>query len=70
MTLDFTKKGKVKIRMADYVKRMLKEFPIKFDESQVSVTPAANNRLDTGKGEILHTKNLKFFIVLSQKDYL
>ena len=61
MTLDLTKKGKVKIRLADYVKRLLKDFPIKFDKSQVSVTPAANNLLDIGKGEGLNDEKREIF---------
>ena len=61
MTLDFSKKGKVKIRMVEYIKRMLKEFPIKFDVSQVSNTPASNDLLDIGKGEKLNDEMREIF---------
>ena len=40
---------------------MLKEFPIKFDKSQVSVTPAANDLLDIGKGEELDDEKREIF---------
>ena len=63
MTLDFRKKGKLKIRMDDYIKRMLEEFPIKFEKGQIAVTPAGVDLLSAGKGkklddnfrEIFHT---------------
>ena len=48
MTLDFSIKGKLKIRMDEYVLAMLKEFPMKFDEDKVQETPAGNNLLEKG----------------------
>ncbi|CAJ1938132.1 unnamed protein product [Cylindrotheca closterium] len=50
MTLDFSKRGKVKVRMDDYVNRMLNEFPVKFKENEGCKTPASNNLLSIGKG--------------------
>lgn len=35
MTLDFSSKGKLKIRMDDCVSRMLEEFPVKFDKDDL-----------------------------------
>ena len=61
MTLDFSKEGKVKIRMDDYVDRMLDEFPIKFEKNQTSATPAANDLLSVGKGEKLDEKKRQIF---------
>ncbi|CAJ1948819.1 unnamed protein product [Cylindrotheca closterium] len=45
MTLDFSKRGKVKVRMDDYVNRMLNEFPVKFKENEGCKTPARNDLL-------------------------
>ncbi|CAJ1939682.1 unnamed protein product [Cylindrotheca closterium] len=53
MTLDYSKKGKLKIRMDDYVQRMLDEFSVKFKEDDKQETPAGNNLLEVGKGKIL-----------------
>ncbi|CAJ1967284.1 unnamed protein product [Cylindrotheca closterium] len=46
MTLDYSKKGKLKIRMDDYVQRMLDEFSVKFKEDDKQETPAGNNLLE------------------------
>ncbi|CAJ1937480.1 unnamed protein product [Cylindrotheca closterium] len=40
MTLDYSKKGKLKIRMDDYVQRMLDEFSVKLKEDDKQETPA------------------------------
>ncbi|CAJ1959585.1 unnamed protein product [Cylindrotheca closterium] len=53
MTLDYSKKGKLKIRMDDYVQRMLDEFSVKFKEDDKQETPAGNNLLEVGKGKLL-----------------
>ncbi|CAJ1931850.1 unnamed protein product [Cylindrotheca closterium] len=45
MTLDFSKRGKVKVRMDDCVNRMLNEFPVKFKEDEGCKTPASNDLL-------------------------
>ena len=61
MTIDFSKKGKVKIRMDDYVTRMLEEFPIKFGPDTKQETPAGNNLLDVGRGRKLDDKRHEVF---------
>ena len=61
MLLDFRTDGKVKIRMDEYVQDMLDEFPIKFDESVKQETPAANDLLDAGRGELLPDKEREVF---------
>ena len=61
MTLDFTQKGKVKIRMDDYVQRMLEEFPVKFGEDDIQETPAGNNLLEKGKGKELEKEKHEVF---------
>ena len=38
MTIDYTIKGEVKIDMTKYVEDMLRDFPIKFKETQVATT--------------------------------
>ncbi|CAJ1940182.1 unnamed protein product [Cylindrotheca closterium] len=48
MTLDFSVKEKLKIRMDDYVKNMLEDFPIKFNKDSKQETPAGNDLLEAG----------------------
>ncbi|CAJ1929642.1 unnamed protein product [Cylindrotheca closterium] len=45
MTLDFLVKGKLKIRMDDYVKNMLEDFPFKFNKDSKQETPAESLRV-------------------------
>ena len=61
MTLDFTRKGKVKIRMDDYVDRMLEEFPVKFKDDDNQETPAAANLMEPAKGAKLDPKRHETF---------
>lgn len=61
MTLDFSRKGKVKIRMDDYVDRMLEEFPVKFKDTETQETPASATLLEPGKGARLDEKRHEVF---------
>ena len=61
MTIDFSRKNKVKIRMDDYVTRMLDEFPVKFKPTDSQETPAAANLLEPGKGAQLDPKRKETF---------
>jgi len=61
MTLDFSQKGKVKVRMDDYVTRMLEQFPVKFRTNEVQETPAATTLLEPGKGARLDQKRHEIF---------
>ncbi|CAJ1966079.1 unnamed protein product [Cylindrotheca closterium] len=61
MTLDFLKKGKMKICMDDYVDRMLSEFPVKFKDNEIQETPAGNNLLEKGKGAPLEKERHEVF---------
>ena len=61
MTIDYSRKGKVKIRMDDYIERMLEEFPIKFGSDDVQETPAGNTLLDVGKGRLLDDERKEVF---------
>ena len=42
--------------MMDYVKRMLDEFPMKFEKEHTALTPAANDLFEDGKGQKLDKK--------------
>jgi hypothetical protein len=62
MTLDFTTKGKVKIKMIDYAEKMIKDLPEEFDGE--ALTPAANHlftvddkqtKLDEKRAQFFHT---------------
>ncbi|CAJ1943712.1 unnamed protein product [Cylindrotheca closterium] len=61
MTLDFSVKGKLKIRMDDYVKNMLEDFPIKFNKDSKQEAPAGNNLLEAGKGKLLSAEYRQIF---------
>ena len=61
MTLDFSMKGAVKIRMDDYVSRMLEEFPVKFKAGESQETPAGTNLLEPGKGAPLDLQRKETF---------
>ncbi|CAJ1952141.1 unnamed protein product [Cylindrotheca closterium] len=61
MALDFLVKGKVKIRMDDYVKNMLEDFPIKFNKDSKQETPAGNDLLEAGKGKLLSAEYRQIF---------
>ncbi|CAJ1947507.1 unnamed protein product [Cylindrotheca closterium] len=61
MTLDFLVKGKLKIRMDDYVKNMLEDFPIKFNKDSKQETPAGNNLLEASKGKLLSAEYRHIF---------
>jgi hypothetical protein len=64
MTLDYTEDGKVKIRMEDYVEKMLADLPEDADMDGESPTPAANHlfqvndkqpKVDEKKAQLFHT---------------
>ncbi|MGA0888342.1 MAG: Ty1/Copia family ribonuclease HI [bacterium] len=61
MTLDFTEKGKLKIRMDDYVERMIKEFPVQLKSTDTAMSPAANDVFELGKGKELEKKQKEVF---------
>ena len=69
MTLDFTKEGKVKIKMLDYVEKMLDEAPEDMDGE--ALTPAANRLfevdedsplIDEHRAQLFHTFVAKMFL--------
>ena len=68
-TIYYSKKGSVKIRMDDYIWRMLEEFPIKFGElDKQEATPAGNNLLEIGKGRLLDDEGKEVFHLFLAKN--
>ena len=61
MLLDFSYKGKVKIRMDEYTQKMNDEFPIKFGDDVTQETPAGNDLLDAGRGALLDDERREIF---------
>ncbi|CAJ1929674.1 unnamed protein product [Cylindrotheca closterium] len=61
MTLNFLVKGKLKIRMDNYVKNMLEDFPIKFNKDSKQETQAGNDLLEAGKGKLLSAEYRQIF---------
>ncbi|CAJ1943974.1 unnamed protein product, partial [Cylindrotheca closterium] len=61
MSLDFSVKGKLKIRMDFYVKNMLEAFPVKFNKDAKQETPAGNDLLEAGKGKLLNAEYRQIF---------
>jgi hypothetical protein len=66
MALDYTEKGKVKIKMIDYLERMFRDLPIEFQEefSGEASSPAVNHlftvddnqtKLDETRAQFFHT---------------
>ena len=65
MKLDFSVRGKLKVDMRDYVKKMLESFPITLGKNDVALTPASEDlfgqkgttaqKLDKEKVEAFHT---------------
>eukprot|EP00980_Cylindrotheca_fusiformis_P015510 scaffold4410_cov78-Cylindrotheca_fusiformis.AAC.1 len=61
MTYDFTEPGKVKIRMDDYIEKMLKEFPVQLKSTDIHSTPAGNNLFEKGSGKLLDKQRQEAF---------
>ena len=61
MMIDFSHKGKVKFHMDEYVEKMLEEFPVKFNEDEKQESPAGNDLLDVGRGELLEDDQREVF---------
>jgi hypothetical protein len=60
VTLDYSKKGRVKIKMLDYVDKMLADLPDEMDGE--SPSPAANNLLTVNNDQIkVNEKKAQFF---------
>jgi hypothetical protein len=54
MQLDYSVKGKVKIRMIEYVASMLEHFPQTFKETEIATTPATDALFNEGQGRKLY----------------
>ena len=56
MKFDFTEKGKVKIKMDNYVESMINDFPMKISKSDTALTPSVNNIFEHFKSKRLGKK--------------
>ena len=67
MTLDFSSEGEVKIKMVDYVKKMVEAFP---EESElIATTPAALHLFEVRDDvKVLKESEAVIFIILLQRD--
>ena len=61
MTLDFNVKGKVKVRMDDYVEKMIHTFPQKFNNTYMAITIAGNNIFKNDNGKQLGKSQAEYF---------
>lgn len=59
MTFDFSVKGKVKIKMDDYVEKMINSFPEKLKSTDIQSTPASNDLFLEGQSRDLPLKKAK-----------
>jgi hypothetical protein len=59
MTFDFSKKGKLVVSMADYMKKLVDEFPIPITKTAHS--PAGEDLFAEGKGPLLDAERAKIF---------
>jgi hypothetical protein len=59
MTFDFSKKGKLTVSMAEYMKKLVDEFPIKITKTAHS--PAGEDLFAEGKGPLLDAEKAKIF---------
>ena len=56
MNIDFTWKGRVKIKMYNYVERINNELPMKISKSDTDSTPDRNNLFEKGNIKIMGKK--------------
>jgi hypothetical protein len=70
MTLDYSKKGKVKIKILDYVEKMLADLPAKMDGEAPS--PAANHLLTVNddQAKVDEKRARLFHIYVAKKLFL
>ena len=61
MVFDFEKEGEVRISMDEYVQKLLDEFPMEFKREHTSLTPAANDLFEHGKGKKLTKEQQECF---------
>ena len=58
INFDLAEKEKVEIKMDDYVERMINNFPIKINKSDMALTPAGNNIFEKVNRKIWVKKKL------------
>ena len=68
---DFSEERILKLRMDEYVKRMLDDFSVKFSENDVVKTPGGNDLFERGKGKLLEKeRNEEFHSVVAKGIFL
>jgi hypothetical protein len=67
MQLDYSVKGKVKVRMIEYVSEMLKHFPQTFEENKVATTPASDALFNEEQGGKLHQERADMYHIMVAK---
>ena len=53
-TIDFSNKGKVKLTMIDYVKKMIKDFSVNFKSLDTSLTPVSSTLFEVRNSKLLN----------------
>ena len=56
MTFDFTEKGEVKIKIDEYIERMINYFSMKISNSDMTLTTDGNNLFEKGNRKRLSKK--------------
>ena len=59
--------GKVEVDMCDYVKNMMEDFPIKFDDEKTVVNPDASDMFEEGGGKYLPDEKRELFHRMTAK---
>ena len=60
-TLDFSVKGKFKVRTDDYLEKMIHTFPQKFNITYMAIMLAGNNIFDNDDGNLLGKSQAEYF---------
>ena len=70
ITFYFNEKGKVKMKMDDYVKSIINDFPIKINRNDATLTPDGNNIFEKVTSIVWVKKKLKISILKYQEECL
>ena len=62
------REGKVKVRMDDYVEKMIQTFPQKLNSIDMAITPAGNDLYENGNGGPLGESQSEYFHTMVAKD--
>ena len=67
MTWEFSMKGKDKVRMDDYVEKMIQTFPYTFKSTDTTVTPAGYNLFENINSKPSGKSQAKYFHTMVAK---